>query len=113
MPIRKAPGTRLCASSRVRPKIPVLNDDGVNAPGGDVCGAETGHMPSTGCTLLSLGLPLSSSEVMAIDRVRFALAGRENHGRSPKPLTEPTQSPPVGIAAGLVQVSDAGHWGTG
>src|ERR1700678_4510244 len=113
MPIRNEPGMRICASSRVRPKIPVLNDDGVEGAGADVCGAETGHMPSTGCTLLSVGLPFSSSEVMAIDRVQLALAGRENHGRSPKPLTEPTQSPPAGIAAGLVQVSDAAHWGTG
>src|SRR5271167_1458874 len=106
MPIRKEPEVRICASRRVSPTIPVLNDDGVKAPGGDVCGAETGHMPSTGCTLPSLGLPLSSSEVTAIDSVRLALAGSENHGRSPKPLTEPSQSPPVGIGAGAAHVSD-------
>src|SRR5579863_8940881 len=109
MPMRNALETRICASTRVTPQIPVLNDEGVKAPRGDPWGAATGHTPITGWNLLSLGLPLSSSDVTATDRVRPVFAEIENHGRPPKALTEPIQSPPVGMAAGLAQVSDAAH----
>ena len=74
MPIMKLFEARTCVSRRLMPNVSELNGTAVNAGGAVPGGSPRVHMPTTGAAFDSLGAPVSSSEVTATDRVRFACA---------------------------------------
>ena len=77
MPIRKFVDVAICAFSRVWPREGELKGDVVRAGGGVPSGSLAAHIPTTGCALLSLATPASSSAVTAMDNVRLACAVNE------------------------------------
>src|SRR5579864_7038721 len=113
MPSTKFAGVKICASSRVIAKLKLLNGEEVKAGGGVPRGSPKVQMPITGWAFPSLASALSSRAVTAIERVRLACAGSKKYALSPYPLSEPTQSPAGGTGAGVFQLSEAAHCGTG
>src|SRR5258708_9424991 len=94
MPIRKLVELKICASSRVRPKLAELNGEVVSAGGGVPWASPNAHIPMTGAALLSLAVPLASNAITATPPPRSPPPARPPQPPPPPPPTDPHQSPP-------------------